>query len=133
MCIVIHIQILILVVGVEKLNDDCRRIHLRKSNKWDAAKDILQVEERLHNLSELHRKPRQYKKRSHEYWEMGIAESRKKRPRLASQEPNTDDKENLLLLSPEVLRSRLKDLGIKTRVKKQTRLLDMYRVALQSQ
>jgi hypothetical protein len=26
---------------VEKLNDDCRRIHLQRSNKWDAPKDVL--------------------------------------------------------------------------------------------
>jgi hypothetical protein len=32
-------------VGVEKLNDVVRRIHLQKSNKWDAAKDVLLAEE----------------------------------------------------------------------------------------
>ena len=27
--------------GVEKLNDDCRGIHLQRSNKWDAPIDVL--------------------------------------------------------------------------------------------
>ncbi len=114
---------LMYIVGVEKLNDDCRRIHLQKSNKWDAAKTVLQVEERLRHLSDLQRTPRQYKKKSAEYWESGISESRSKRPRLANQEQineNEEIEEDLSTLTPEVLPARLKDLA-------------MYRVALQSQ
>ncbi|CAB4015118.1 Hypothetical predicted protein [Paramuricea clavata] len=44
--------------GVEKLNDTCRRIHLEKSNKWDAAKHVLMAEERLGVRSDLERTPR---------------------------------------------------------------------------
>lgn len=106
---------------------------MQKSNKWDAAKDVLQVEERLQHLSDLQRKPIQYKKKSHEYWSTGIGESRRKRPRLANQEQIVESEEDLLTLTPEVLRARLKDLGIKTRVQNATRPLDMYRVAFQSQ
>ena len=40
------------IVGVEKLNDDCRRIHLQQSNKWDAAKDVLMVGKRIKMLGE---------------------------------------------------------------------------------
>lgn len=115
------------------MNDDCRRIHLQKSNKWDAAKDILQVEERLRHLSDLERKPRQYKKKANEYWSKGIVETRSKRPRLANQEQVIESEEDLSTLTPEVLRARLKDLGIKTRVKNVARLRDLYRVAMQSQ
>lgn len=39
--------------GVEKLNDVCRRIHLVKSNKWDATKDVLLVGKRIELLSNL--------------------------------------------------------------------------------
>ena len=119
-------------IGVEKLNDDCRRIHLQKSNKWDAAKDVLQVEERLRYLSDLQRTPRQYKKKADEYWSAGICESRSKRPRLSHEEQPYEHDEGLSTLTPEELRARLKDLGIKTRVRNVTRLVDMYRVALQS-
>ena len=31
--------------GVEKNNDDAKRIFFQKSNKWDAARDVLQLEE----------------------------------------------------------------------------------------
>ncbi|CAB4019335.1 Hypothetical predicted protein [Paramuricea clavata] len=64
--------------GVEKLNDDCWRTHLEKSNKWDAAKDVLMAEERLGVLSELQRTPRTYKKKADKYWATGIMDSRKK-------------------------------------------------------
>ena len=119
--------------GVEKLNDDCRRIHLEKSNKWDAVKDVLLVEERFKMLSELERTPRSYQKKTDEYWASGIIESRRKRPRLCDQEETNDGSENISTLAPEVIRSRLKAMGITTRVQKHARLLDMYRAVLQSQ
>jgi hypothetical protein len=62
-------------LGVEKLNDNVRRIHLQKSNKWDAAKDVLMAEERLRVLSDLEREPRPYKKKADNYWLDGIKES----------------------------------------------------------
>ena len=119
-------------IGVEKLNDDCRRIHLQKSNKWDAAKDVLQVEERLGYLSDLQRTPRQYKKKADKYWSTSICESRSKRPWLSLEGQRYENEEDLSTLTPEELRARLKDLGIKTRVRNVTRLVDMYHVALQS-
>jgi hypothetical protein len=120
-------------VGVEKLNDTCRRIHLEKSNKWDAAKDVLMAEERLGVLSDLERTPRSYKKKADEYWSNEIRESRSKRPRLCREEEVADGLEHISSLTPEILKERLKNLGITTRVRKQSRLLDMYKVALQSQ
>lgn len=47
-----------------------------KSNKWDAAKDVLLVSKRLENLEDYHRKPRKYTKRNSEYWETAIKEKR---------------------------------------------------------
>lgn len=38
-------------------NDDCRRIHLQKSNKWDASKDVLLVLKRQEHLSNFERTP----------------------------------------------------------------------------
>ena len=105
---------------------------MQKSNKWDAAKDVLQFEARLRYLSDLQRTPRLYKKKVDEYWSAGICESRSKRPRLSHEEQAYKHNEDLSSLTPEELRARLKDLGIKTRVRNVTRLVDMYRVALQS-
>ncbi|CAB4025473.1 Hypothetical predicted protein [Paramuricea clavata] len=89
--------------GVQKLNDDCRRIHSQKSNKWDAAKDVLQVEERLRYLSDLQRTPRQYNKKADEYWSAGICESRSKRPQLSNQEQADENEEDLSTLTSEEL------------------------------
>ena len=63
-------------LGVEKLNYNCRRIHLQKSNKWDAAKDVLLAEERLGELNTLQRTPRNYKKKLEEYWSGEISANR---------------------------------------------------------
>jgi hypothetical protein len=32
-------------LGIDKNNDDCRRIHLSKTNKWDAPGDVLRGDE----------------------------------------------------------------------------------------
>ena len=97
-------------VGVEKLNDTVQRIHLQKSNKWDAAKDVLLAEERLRVLSEQERTPRSYKKRANDYRSNGIKESRRKRLRLCDGEEVSDDSEDISALTPDILTSRLKEL-----------------------
>ncbi len=61
--------------GVEKNNDDVRKFHLTKSNKWDAPKDILLVSKRLQFTSQLEREPRAYTKRNGEYWSTEIKEA----------------------------------------------------------
>ncbi|XP_028394380.1 uncharacterized protein LOC114518556 [Dendronephthya gigantea] len=103
--------------GVEKLNDDCRRVHLEKSNKWDAAKDVLLAEERLRLLSNVRRTPRPYKKKAEEYWSTTIRESRSKRAQICNQTAQAEDVEDQSALTATELRSRLKDLGITTRVR----------------
>jgi len=40
------------LVGIEKLNDDCRCIHLQQSNKWDAPKDVLLLRKHLEHLAD---------------------------------------------------------------------------------
>ena len=65
--------------GVEKNNDDAKKIFFQKSNKWDAARDILQHEYRQTVLKDNERSKRKYEKKDEEYWENGIVESRKKR------------------------------------------------------
>ena len=104
-----------------------------KSNKCDAAKDVLLAEKQLDLLQELDRTPRGYQKKSDECWSAGIKESRKKCPRLRDSEEISDGSEELSALTPHELRSRLKDMGVKTRVRKQRKLIDMYNITLQSQ
>jgi thioredoxin-related protein len=64
--------------GVEKKNDDCRKIHHQRSNKWDAPKDALLVLYRQEQLSYCERAPRVYTKRKPDYWEQSIKEKRAK-------------------------------------------------------
>ena len=63
--------------GVEKNNDDAKRIMFHKSNKWDAARDIISTESRQWDLRHHEREKGQYTKRKLEYWESGISQRRK--------------------------------------------------------
>ncbi|XP_048580720.1 uncharacterized protein LOC125561179 [Nematostella vectensis] len=65
--------------GVEKNNDDAKRIYYQKSNKWDAAKDILLLESRQKSLEHHEREKRKYVKRNEEWWNSKILDSRKRR------------------------------------------------------
>ena len=65
--------------GVEKNNDDAKRIFYQKSNKWDAARDVLLHESRQIALQHCERRKRSYDKHSNDYWEHGIVDDRKKR------------------------------------------------------
>ena len=78
-------------------------------------------------LSDVQRVPGQYKTKADDYWSEGIRESHSKRPRLCNLEEAYEE-EDLPTLSADELRSRLKNLGIKTRVRNVTSLIDMYLV-----
>lgn len=77
--------------GVEKNNDDAKRILFQKSNKWDAAKDILFMERRQWDLREHERKKGNYIKRNHEYWDVDINQNRKKRKPITEAPVLQDD------------------------------------------
>lgn len=121
-------------IGVEKNNDDCRRIHLQKSNKWDAAKDVLLVSKRLEALASFERTPRSYLKRNAEYWGKEIKEKRAKQ-RLTTntcttstlEEPDTEN------MSPKQLRDALKQMGVITRVRNVKRLQELFVDAMKEQ
>jgi len=59
----VNCPIAILISGVEKNNDDARRVLRRKSNNWDSPADVLQTETRLWALQKRERKPRAYTKK----------------------------------------------------------------------
>ena len=65
--------------GVEKNNDYARNIVLYKSNKWDAASDVLKVEARQWALRKSEREKRPYNKSNTEYWEKDLLEARSKK------------------------------------------------------
>ena len=121
------------LTGVEKLNDECRRIHLHKSNKWDAAKDVLLVGKRLEILGSLQRTPRKYQKKANSYWSSGINESRAKRPRICHQEPTLPDYERIMLdMTADEIKTKLKEMGITTRARRLKTKQEQYRAALQT-
>ena len=120
--------------GTEKNNDDCRRIHFSKSNKWDAAGDVLLAMKRVEATSEHQRTPREYTKRSMQYWENDLQERRKKhkwRVLAISSERATDNRiDDIQQMSPTELRKELKCLGVSTRIRNIKRLQEMYQDAL---
>ncbi|CAH3147372.1 unnamed protein product [Pocillopora meandrina] len=61
--------------GVEKNSDDAKRIFFQKSNKWDAAKDALQLEVQQQALHHCEREKRKYNKQNNEHWDSGIVKS----------------------------------------------------------
>ena len=107
--------------GVEKNNDDAKRVLFHKSNKWDAAKDILCTESRQWDLKDQERKKGQYTKRKLEYWSNEISESTKKRRR--AQDPHATNQNDEIqvptcpeyhnVLSVKQLREIIKGKGLR--------------------
>ena len=122
-----------MLTATEKNNDDCRRIHLNKSNKWDAAGDVLLVSKRVEALSHLYRTPRPYEKRKMEYWECQLKEKRAKHKHKMNSDKqthrhdgvNSNDMQNIEKTSLKDLREALRKCGIKTRVWNVKRLQEM--------
>ena len=69
--------------GVEKNNDDTKKIFFQKSNKWDAARDVLLHESRQIALKHNERNKRTYEKEDENYWGSGIVDTRKKRAKAS--------------------------------------------------
>jgi hypothetical protein len=115
-------------------------VHLNKSNKWDAARDVLLVTKRVEGFSQLHRTPRTYQKRSAQYWEHELKEKRTNQKRRMDDEKqahinenndsnNVPDTENM---SPTELRQALRKIGIKTCVRNVKQLQEMFQDAVQN-
>ena len=106
--------------GVEKNNDEAKRVLFNKSNKWDAAKDILCTESRQWDLKHHERMKGQYTKRKLEYWTTEISEIRKQKRAHCEDSPDTiqdDDiptpEVNLANLSVKQLRELIKEKGLR--------------------
>ena len=115
-------------------------MHLQKSNKWDAARDVLLVSKRVEALSQLERTPRTYKKRKVQYWECELKEKRAKLKHKMRNDTTTQIGENrdanrvlnINNMSPNDLREALRKHGIKTRVRNVKRLQEMYEDAMKN-
>ncbi|XP_022808035.1 uncharacterized protein LOC111345047 [Stylophora pistillata] len=77
--------------GVEKNNDDARRIIQRKTNHTDDPADILRAEHRIRLLKHRGRKSRKYLKKATEYWENTIKEKRRNSKRLSFEKPLSNE------------------------------------------
>lgn len=124
---------------MEKNNDDVRKFHLTKSNKWDAPKDILLVSKRLQLTRQHEREPRPYRKRNGEYWSTEIKETRSKRRKLFDTpdlELQVNTPESVLdvnALSVLEIKQKLKELGVNTRARKLEKLQEILKRALLDQ
>lgn len=124
---------------MEKNNDDVRKFHLTKSNKWNAPKDILLVSKRLQLTRQHEREPRPYRKRNGEYWSTEIKETRSKRRKLFDTpdlELQVNTPESVLdvnALSVLEIKQKLKELGVNTRARKLEKLQEILKRALLDQ
>ena len=108
--------------GVEKNNDDAKRVFFHKSNKWDGARDILSTESRQWDLRQHEREKTTYTKRNHEYWQGEISEIRKQR-RLVSMasvqveedETPDDNPVDYNKFTLPQLRGIIKEMGLKVK------------------
>lgn len=69
----------LIVLGVEKNNDDARRLIQRKSNHNDDPTEVLRTEYRLEVLKHRERQHRKYTKTAQEYWDELIKTKRGKK------------------------------------------------------
>lgn len=61
--------------GVEKNNDDAKRVYFNKSNKCNATRDVLQLEARQFVLKHCDKEKRTYRKRNSDYWDLKISKN----------------------------------------------------------
>ncbi|XP_067672134.1 uncharacterized protein [Haliotis asinina] len=132
-CMVYHVPFMIRKFGslrsfscqaFEKRNDVIKKIHQRKSNKWDPTVEALQICKRMEESSKSTRDKRQYIKRKPEYWNEKIQQTRRaKRAKLNL--INCQPVEAVVLenMNEPELRDFIEGKGIKTKARSRDRLL----------
>ncbi len=123
---------------LEKNNDNVKAIHLRKTKKWDAAREALGVKKRVELGEEMNldREVRPYRKKNKKWWDEDIHTERRRQRRAidaeraavsqVSVQPEPIDKENVETLSSEEIRSLINQMGVRTRFKNKQKLLAQY-------
>ncbi|XP_074615936.1 uncharacterized protein LOC141875532 isoform X1 [Acropora palmata] len=120
--------------GVEKINDMVRSIYHNKSNRHDPCKEAILALKRIDHLQEFERQPNHYNKRNNNYWTSDIFDQRRKRPRLCNtstvdDEPTTEDI-NIENMSVCEIKSKLKEMNISTRCRREDKLREILRRAI---
>lgn len=119
--------------GIEKINDVVRSVYHTKSNRHDACKEAVQALKRIDNLQDFERKPCAYNKKDDDYWSNDIFEQRRKRPRLCV-DPREDQvqliPDHVDTMSLQEVKEKLKELQIKTRVRKLENLKQLLKKAI---
>ena len=110
---------------------------MHKSNKWDAAKDVLLVSQRLEKLSDSERKTREYRKRNRTYWhdEIKVKRAAKRLSLKACPanviEPCTEPGEvDVDSMTVSEIKDHLKRLGVSTHFRKIDKLRKQLKHAL---
>jgi len=122
--------------GVEKINDDIKKIHQSKTNKYDATVDALKVRKRIEylKLDGCERTKRDYTKSDERYWDEEIYSQRNaKKSRIAEEmniaaekfSCNDENPVDLSSLSTDEIKARLKTIGVKTKLRNREKLLDL--------
>ena len=91
---------------------------------------------RMETLSEHQRTPREYNKRKSVYWDSELNEKRAKQKcqlQQSCEDASSSQVDVADTMSADELREGLKRFGIQTRVRKLTRLQEMYRQGLKNQ
>ncbi|CAB3998260.1 Hypothetical predicted protein [Paramuricea clavata] len=109
--------------GVEKNNDDAKRMVFQKSNKWDSVKDILCTESRQWDLKNCQRQKNCYTKRNLEYWDETMKRQRKEWRQLskpivitadvnATVDAETCSRANYSNFTASQLRQKVREMGL---------------------
>ena len=122
--------------GVEKINDDVKKIHHSKTNKWDATLDALQVRKRIEHLTSenCEREKRKYSKTSDLYWNDEIFKIRSAKKTKISEEMSivaekfldapVSDSDNDLSISE--IREELKKTRRENKIEKQGQTFESF-------
>ena len=111
-----------------------RSIYHNKSNRHDPCKEAILALKRIDHLQEFEREPNHYNKRNNNYWTSDIFDQRRKRPRLCNtstvdDEPTTEDI-NIENMSVCEIKSKLKEMNISTRCRREDKLREILRRAI---
>ena len=123
-----HLLNLSLVKELKKINDMVRSIYHNKSNRHDPCKEAILGLNRIDHLQESEREPNHY---NNNYWTSDIFDQRPKRPRLCNtstvdDEPTTEDI-NIENMSVCEIKSKLKEMNISTRCRREDKLTEILR------
>ena len=117
--------------GVEKINDMVRSIYHNKSNRHDPCKEAILALKRIDHLQESEREPNYY---NNNYWTSDIFDQRPKRPRLCNtstvDDESTTDDMNIKNMSVCEIKSKLTEMNISTRCKREDKLTEILRRAI---